>query len=130
MKQKFIDFWCNNFYPFCNLNKVKTDFTIIEDKNELFGDRLEKINLTKNEEIVNNLRRKQNLKELKNKGGVKKYLINWIAMTILYSIVVFGVIKPESFFEKLPFIVTHFLFFGGTLIMFLFYVTIDRKNMQ
>lgn len=130
MKQKIINFWCNNLYPFCNLNKVKTDFTIIKDKNELFGDRLEKINLTKNEEIVNSLRRKQNLKELKDKGGIKKYLINWIAITILYSIVVFGLIKPESILVKLLFVVPNFLFFGGLFLIIFFYLEIDRKNMQ
>lgn len=126
LKYALLEFWCNNFYPFCNIKKVKTDFTIVEDKNEFSGDRLEKVKLTKNEEINNNAIRKENRKILKEKGGIKKYLINWVAITILYSIVVFWLIQPETMVGRLPIFLINFIMFGGTFIMFIFYFFIDK----
>lgn len=121
-------FLCNNIFPFCNTKEVKPNFIIT--KNGFLENKLELINLTKNERICNNLIRKENLRNLKNKGGIKKYLINWIALSILYSIIIFWLIQPESFMGRLSIVFGNTFFYGITSLMLILYITIDRKNLQ
>ena len=114
MKNTLVNFWCSHLYPFCGIKNVKPDFKIN-------GREFNKINLSENEHILNQSTRRNNLKELEKKGGIKKYLFNWLAISLLSIVVVFALIEPQSFSAKL--IISLLLFlpsFGVTAIMFIF----------
>lgn len=121
MKKRLKQFWCKNLWPFCGIKKVKKDFIIEKDDDELFGEKLTPLALTKNEQLENHLIRQQNIKLLEDKGGVKRYLLNWIALTVLYYVMVFELIKPETFLERLITVPFSFIFFGMCFFMALFY---------
>lgn len=124
---KIKEFWCKHYYPFCNIKNVKHKYDV--KFNVLKEDEIKNNNLTSEEKRKNEELRKQNNLELEKKGGIEKYLINWLATTLLYLIVVDFIIKPETILEKIPFGIIGFLLCGGTLFLSLFYIEkIRNKN--
>jgi hypothetical protein len=103
MKEKIKSFWCNNLYPFCDIEKVEPNFEIVKDSKNPFNEIFKDKNISKNEHIQNSIKRKKNIQRVKEKGGFVKYLINWMGINLVYVLLVDFVIKPKLFLEKLPY---------------------------
>lgn len=122
MKKKLLKFWCKNLYPFCDIKKTVTDFEI--DK----AGEYQKMNISLSEHLHNKSKRERNIESLKRKGGNKRYLINWVALAALYGVVVFEIIEPQTFWQKIPFVVTNFIFASVVAILLILYFMIDRET--
>lgn len=120
-KQKILKFWCDNLYPFCCVEKVKADFKM-GDNGEY-----EKIDISIEEHLKNKNIRERNIEALNKKGGLKKYLINWIALAILYSLIAFTIIEPQTIWQKIPFVITNFIFYAPPFFLFIFHLMLDKK---
>lgn len=114
MNNKLKRFMCEYFYPFCGLKLKNVKHAFDSDGSE--------IELTANDKIKNNAARTQNLEILRQRGGLKKYVINWTILLALFIFIVDFGIEPTTSLEKLPIaIVGFFLVPAWALILLLWY---------
>lgn len=121
MSSKLKHFICTYLYPFCGLELKNVKHAFDSDGN--------KIELTANEQIKNNAARTQNLETLRQRGGLRKYVINWTILLALFIFIVDFGIQPTTFSEKLPFVlIAFFLLPAWTLILVGWYCIEQNKK--